>query len=484
MTGESTPVVSPDSPPAGPEPRRRRAAYALFLAAAAFIYLQFVPHRGVHTFPDSYEYIEGSKPALTDPRVYTAPRPALPLLFYKLVGTQPESFVPVQQAVDVLAWASLGLAAAWVVRRALSAGLALAVFALYSLSWNIAGWAQLLLSESLTLSLFAAVVAMTLLWLDQPSRGRWAGLAGASVLFALARDNTPWLALVWGGLLAGAAGLTKAPGRRVRLVHAGGYLLVALAVAAVQAAGASAGRRFERPLGNVILQRILPDAAYAVWFRAHGMPDEATRLNSGRSWIEDLNATPAGPAHIREFVGWLRAAGRGTYARFLIEHPAYVFGRPWRDRELVFARRLRNYVAQPRPMTAIQRVAEAVGTPGDLRLVLSFVLTGIASGAFFRGGRVAPALLLPAGLWAAAIANGLMCYHADAMEVARHCFLTAVGANTAMLVAMVLLLDGLLGWEQARLAARTTPRPTAGQPAPERQAEGKSPRAGTRIGRP
>ncbi len=127
-------------------------------------------------------------------------------------------------------------------------------------------------------------------------------------------------------------------------------------------------------------------------------------------------------------------------------HPRYLLEKPWQERQLILSETLVDYTG-PR-LEAVYSLATWLWSFPLLGLGLPLLLAyGLIA---WRSGTTAAPLVFAA----TALAGGLLAYHADAMEVPRHCITTVFGLRCALLHVALLVLDRWVTYSSARLRPR------------------------------
>jgi len=347
----------------------RRLA-AVLLAGAA---LRFLAVAGVTptVYVDSIEYRD---PAFLGGhrRPWTVP------LLYELVGDRALR-VAAHAALGAAAWAFLAIAVAESVRRpALRVAAAAAVVAT-GLTTAVVNYDTTITSETVAVSLTAALLAAWVRFANAPTAGRAATVVAIAVPFAFTRNDHPLLVSAM-AVLAVAAWLVSGRRRAWALLAAG------LVVTAVWSVGAwRRNTEIERfNLALVVANRIVPVPSYLDWFEDRGMPrpDDLGRRADGDvvlSYAED-----------EDWDDWAGDEGRATYARFLLTHPGHLLLEPFPD---LFGLRSTSLEAQ--------QVAPALLSPGDRYGRVHPVLPDPVEAVLFGPGN-AGSVVLAAGVLAAA----------------------------------------------------------------------------------
>ncbi len=391
---------------------------------------------------DSTVYVGMAHRAVWSRALWVGPRPPLIPLLIKVVGSG-SSIVTFQAVVAALAWGTL----AWTVSRLvgpgwrrLAAGFAVLAFAS---TLPIVLWNRSELSESLSLSLLALVVAGFIAAARHPTWGRLAATAVACLGFAATRDAQVWtvgmLALVIGIYAISRIGTDRNTGWR-----AGALTLCLLGAVTLCGWGTLSSHRTTLNAADVLFVRVFPFPDRVAWFAAHGMPqqqriDQLARATAAPpGGAEVVGISPHDPA-FQPLERWLRADGGRTYLLWLVTHPGYVLSAPLQrpERAFNFAHGNLLFYAPANhilrsPLTTLLWPA----LPEELVLAAVAVYLGIVSDSWRHRASWTVLVLMLVGL-----AGMLVAWHGDGQEVTRH---TIEGVAEVRLGVWILFIMGLL----------------------------------------
>ena len=426
------------------------AVAAVFAAGAALRVWQFWPARhglGAGRYGDAAEYARIARLPVLSVRFFTEHKPFGYPLFLAALGRDQSAVVWAQLALSVACWSFL----AWVVARRVprpAAPLAAASILLLSCAWPVAQWDTLVLTESLTLSLLATLVALGVLCLERPSGRRLAAVAAAAVALTSLRDASGAAAALLCLVLAAALAARR---RRLAAVAA----LTAVACVALVVTTSSV-RRWEILVADQVGKGAAANPAELAYFRAHGMPAVP---HLARIVFADTRSPL--PAHtfltdprLERLVPWFLAHGRSTYEGWLLTHPSASLATPLeRLPTLLGDTGLATYRAPG--FRALTGSAGALAYPGEggHMLELLLVVAGLASIALLRGA-AGRELVLPLATAALAVPLAVLIWDGEPSEVARHMLLAGVAARTGALVAGWLAVAALYRRRTASAAAR------------------------------
>jgi hypothetical protein len=203
--------------------------------------------------------------------------------------------------------------------------------------------------------------------------------------------------------------------------------------------------------------RVLPYPDRVRWFADHGMPQAEVFLGAdSRSPV----ALPGGPpvvyvgdddAELGEWLDWVGSDGRAAFARYVATHPLYLVSEPLRSPERAFNNAMgdRGFYA-PLDERRVPLVDRVLALPTAPVLLIGAAALGWGIG----GRRWTPALVTGLATMALAVPHGLVAWHSDGMETARHLAVPAIQLHVGALLVVVGALAGrgagVMGWPTRR----------------------------------
>ncbi|MGH9212980.1 MAG: hypothetical protein ACRD2C_20265 [Acidimicrobiales bacterium] len=389
---------------------------------------------------DSDDYLATAQSSWFSLGLWAGERPPAVPVALKLVGGEDAGFVYLQVALAVGAWAALAASVATVLPADRRGWLAVGAVVVASLATPVTMWERSVLSESLAMSCLVLMLAASIQLARRVTGWRVAIFLAALAGWLTVRDSHASVAMA----VAVAFAVWFAVGRsrfdRQRAVLAAGVVVLA----AVAMASATHGHRYSFPLRNVFAARILPYPDRVEWFADHGMPqaeafaDTVVPEEPGEPPIRWVGEDD--PA-LQDWVAWVDSDGRQAFVRWMLTHPDYLLVEPWREPERTFndADGDRSFYA-PLDMRTIALVTGLSFPPRAVAVVLA-----VAAGAWAVHRRRWRSPLFVVGVACAALAapHGLLSWHSDAMEAARHLVVPVVQFHLGVLlmVAGALLSD-------------------------------------------
>ncbi|GAB4503210.1 MAG: hypothetical protein Fur0043_02020 [Anaerolineales bacterium] len=424
----------------------------------SYLALQLASHLQVRQaawLPDSIDYIfPATTYSWTEAGLWMHTKPWGAAVLYKLIGSSPGVIDAAQTALSALAW----LALAWAFGRFLRAGwLRVAAFGLllgFSLSPSVQMWNHVIQSESLSISLMAAILAV---WMTLLKRFRWHILF--LLLFLLAwwigtRETNVYLGLIVAATLV-IAGLFF---KRQRFYWAVSVLVICFCVLNLNISEIPTLPRWLYPLTNTILHRILPEQEFVQYFEAHGMPVTPELLALSGGYADSGGFAVFNNSALDEMERWLYKHGKDVYFRFLLDHPAYTLLSPWQNLDaLLSPRDLRSY-APPQYDPPLAWLFGSLLFPDSLWLVALLILAALVSGYWGQIWHRGPLAWLIIGFLALFLPHFYLIWHGDAAEVGRHAIQASVQVRLGLWLMVLFGLSSAFHPAQTYLVARLSSR--------------------------
>ena len=460
-------------PPQVRLPPRPTASSAVVVAAwcAFAAYLVVQARLGpVLIWSDSKVYATMAAAPLWSRALWAGARPPLTPLVLKVAGG-PSAMVTIQAVVAALAWGAL----AWTVGRLVEPGWRRTAATLLILGFAttlpITQWNRSELSESLSLSLLALVVA-GFIWVSR--RLTWpriAFTATACLAFAMTRDAQVWT-VGFLALATAAFALTRVRSHPSAAMRAGVLAGCLVGAVALCEWGTLSSQRTTSNTADVLLVRVFPFPDRVAWFAAHGMPeagriDQMARQATATPGSAKVVGIPLSDPTFAPLDRWLRTEGGHTYLLWLVTHPWYVVSEPLVRPERAFnfaGGDLSFYAATTH--TARSPLTTVLWPPLVVLLIVAAV--ALSLGITSEATRTDPWRMMVV-LTLIGVGAMLVAWHGDGQETTRH---TVEGFAEVRLGVWILFVTGLFAlpvFDRATPAAKATegePGPTP--PAPPR----------------
>ena len=435
---------------------------ALILVACVAGHLLHLRDGEALSAPDSYMYMRQAEHPLTDSRFWVGSAPPLYPLWYKAVGafgniefdarlstevtvSRTEPVLPAAQtALSLLAFTMLAFACARTAHTRAGRRLLFALPLAASLAPLVAKWNQMVLTESLSMSLFVFFVAAWYLYFHRPSWWALAAIAASAACWAAVRDTN----YVTVAMIVPFAALAGVGGRRKSAA-----LCIAL-IAAFALANAVESRTDRRLFSfyNVVGQRILPHPDRVDFFASvGGMPTSPALAERSGKWAPDDDFAFFRDERLKWFQEWAVARGMTAYMQFLLAHPFYSLASPATEIGETFLSRLGWAVHMDwRPDEPLSPWLVSV-----LRwaVLLGYGAAILSAFALWRRGRLreAPWLLVPLAMALLSIPQLWMVWHGDAMEYLRHGLTAVLSFVLGSLLLWAAMADGFFARANTRV---------------------------------
>ena len=444
---ESAPARNP-SPTASRRHRFARPAIRLgeISVVLTFLILAAAPYLATPT-RKNYDY--GSYLHLSLYRL-----PVVPLVFQALTNNF-TAIVIFQTVVGVACWAYLAFMALEITRRPASY-LAASAMVFAGCTDYVTHWYASLLSDSLSISLLALLLGSLASWLLR--RGSLVRLVIVALVWAGTRDTNGYLIL-----LVGVVSLLYllVRNRRLRLLAASALLVTGGALVVWDAA---AGGIWEQPFQHVLTERILPRPSRLAWFRAHGMPVNATLLRISGSWTLHSEATLLKSPNLAEFRHWMSTSGEHTYLLFAATHPLWALEGTFGPQQQFDETTIAWYGGTPthQYIPLVVRNQFLVDEQG-----LIFLATALAGLLTLGRARMVIRSRRPLAWWWGVLALGylglIVVWVGDSWEVGRHSIdaTLEIWIASAFITALVLGLRGPSHLRPAKVPRLASSRPPA-----------------------
>ena len=255
-----------------------------------------------------------------------------------------ERVIIFQIGVAIFCWVSLALALFRHLVHPVTKILSVVLVLLFGLSPQMADWDQILLSESLSFSLFALMIALVIelafsLCNKKPAWVPyiWVGMLSiVMVIWVFLRDTNSYLTLFsifFVALLILLAFRRKVIDPAPLVV----LLVVEIALFGFHQATFRASDRWKLPLLNNMIYNVFPYPNRVSFFEARGMPvtPELLKIN--------IYANETNIYDDDTFMAWVQQRGLGSYTEFLIRSPVWALLSVYHDIDILFSENLQPY---------------------------------------------------------------------------------------------------------------------------------------------
>ncbi|RJQ18465.1 MAG: hypothetical protein C4560_07250 [Nitrospiraceae bacterium] len=415
----------------------------LLVIIGAYVYLQvyhFLAIPDPLLFPDSARYLKTTtvfSDALLPEHGVTPP--VVPLI-YKLLGEDINVIAFSQLVLSILSWVFLSYAVSRTMKSVWISLIAFIAILTFSLSSAISLWNGVILSESLSLSIFACFIGSWILMFEKQSLKRSLLLITASVLFALSRTAHVYLLLMLGCIL-GVAGLFNL--RAVKRKYCLAFSVIYIVMSLLSNVSANVGTQWTVYFVDVLSTRILPDPEKREYFEKHGMPVDENLMKLEGKFAQEGNWAFHNDPNLEEFRKWLYSSGKSTYVRFLLTHPHFLITGPFEDfLQMMYGYRL-IYYAPKGYSSPLGALFDYMDSP--LIFPIYIFAAGILAGMnlIFAGSGKSTVSLVPIIMMLLVYPLMALVWHADSHELERHVLTFSVQARLSYILLGLFTINAL-----------------------------------------
>jgi hypothetical protein len=423
------------------ELRSKAGPHAITIALLAV----YVILRAWAEAPTSSELFPDSSGYLNTPLGFGEIRPFfVPLVYH--VFTSDGSRVAAQCVFSTIAWGTLAVIVSSQIQTTILRYLTLSALLAFALIPELLVWDGALLSESVSLSLAALLLALLAVIVQRPTTPALIGFGVVATAWVFTRDaNAPVLLLL-------CLPLAVVIGIRLSWSRATALAAIAAALFALSTISVNAGDRWRHPMITIIGKRVLPDPGRLDYFAQHGMPTTPRVLSltgqkaSAHNWAFD---------DIRPFISWVQDDARQTYARYLVSHPGYTLEGPWQDRQVI----LSGTVPTDSSFRQVLPIHNLLYFAGLSELALWTLVILVSAGVIAIRYGWDRRWAVPLVLIASTIPHGIYTYHGSALEVGRHSMTLAIMLRLGLMWLLFLAIDRVLA-ARARASNRASYLPS------------------------
>ncbi len=429
---------------------------------AAFIFekLSYYDFSGVRPFRDSRSYVQNADLPINSLAFWAGERPfTLPLLLKLLDvhyadGWSTQVMVRIrsfQVWISIICWTMLALMVSIRIRQTWLKPAAFACILAFSLGLEIGLWDHLMLSESLSISSFAALVAGWLGWqqlFDRKTRG-WVhglyltGLIILSVLYSFVRDSNLYFLLMAG--IAFLFGVIFKKTEKFQKSMTGMYILAILLIAIFQNLSISVGNRWQVFIYDHLADRILVNAQAREFFVAHGLPISNTLMGIvdlyGYQYQDMIRNDP----QLQPVKLWVDQYGKSTYLLYLMSDFDNAFIEPIRQVSALLDGSSMPYQYPIYPSHPYSNQILVISQAFYFRSPISEWLAGIvllgASIIWIVKLRVNSIWLVLAILALSIYPMMFIVWHGDPLEIERHAIQIGIQFRLAAWIALIFIVD-------------------------------------------
>jgi hypothetical protein len=398
-------------------------------------------------FPDSYDYLAQAKMSIFSFNFWFpvkvngfSPRPFTVPLIYKIIGGDVSVIIIWQKIIHFVSAFILCISVSLFIKKTFLKYLLSVFICIVFCWWNILGWSQLILSESLSFSFTFIWISSLLLWVKFNTRLTFLVHVISMLLLLFIRDSWSYV-LIFFYLL----GIITAYIYSKNLLKPVLAILVICCLAfVVQQKSIVRGERQKIPIVNNLVVRIIKDSSYLQYFTDKGMPFGAElrkeyymidfNIHENRVLLYELYDN----TKYKPLFDWVVRNGKNTYMSFMLTHPSYplMINEPSNKLNSFFIRNLYQYTNEP---IGISLHVEFVFPVFSYLALLIFVILLTIINMRLKN----LIYILFTVLYITFIANAIIIYNADSLETDRHLFNDSIFVEILGAIFFCFILDSL-----------------------------------------
>lgn len=412
------------------------------------------------TYHDTYSYVMVAEKPLSSSAFWVAERSfTLPLL-YKVLGVTMANcndagvmyrVAITQRWLSIVAWSALAITVALSLRQRWIRLLGFIFTLLFSLSLEVSLWDFLLLSESLSFSFFALVLASWLALLKiGEHRFRGSSLLGGALtlvsfsfmgLYSFTRDSNLYFLLIAAVIFVLYLALKwKALDLRWPFI---GIILGILILFGIQNYTLIHGNRWQIHIYDNLKVRIMPDPQARTFFINAGLPLtprflEIQALTQRQYQVAMFTEPVLQP--VRE---WIEENGRATYLAYLLSRPLPTLFEPLRQAVHLLNGNNTEYRRPIGPLSLRLALVDAIMYPRWVGVLGAFLLLGLVGAiVYWRSQDTNPIWLLVSIFMVSLYPLMFLVWHGNPLEIERHAAQIGVQVRLMGWLALVAAADG------------------------------------------
>lgn len=454
-----------------PKNSKKWICYGLIATGVAVVVFQGVQtslgilNRSIQPFAegDTSVFLHMAAMKWTNPFFYHGLRPwTVPILHSLVNGAKnAHNIILLQTIVSYASWLFLAFIVASLLKDDLLKIVAFLLIAFIPQSGFVHHYQLVILSESLSFSFLAVFVGSYLWYYNRRSILSVAFLAFVALVFAFTRDTDAYRVLLMAFpillvIVQGIRGKTRAVTRHVVLFTI--FILVFIGsnysssnIHCRDCVTPYMNARWFMPIVNNLFQRILPFEERVKYFADHGLPVTPALMAMKYKWASSDNWQAAFDPNLATEREWIYRQGRQTYMKYLISHPEYVLTSAYQYRDgLLYFNGERNGWLQGTAKPFVAGFKLFLNDVYDLKrfLLLFFASLVMILFLFAKEGKDAQKditkILLSGYLLWITVPLGLLIFHGDLMDLARHSYTNIVQMNVGILLFYLYMADLLM----------------------------------------
>ena len=434
------------------------------LAFLIFVKLKFLypSFTGERVFRDTFSYVVAAEKPLSSTEFWIGERSfTLPLMF-KLLGVSTQNYqtnivmshvMRFQTWFSIVCWAFLGLTLGISLRKRWLGICAFGIILLFSLSLEISLWDSLLLSESISLSLFACLVGLwILLEIFSPAILRSAIgwllfllMVIVTLLYTFTRDTNLYFVIICGPLFALLAWLKKKD--KIQRIFYSVYAVIVIAIFVFQSFSVSSGNRWQVLIYDHLALRLLKDEKAIKYLETKGLPIDEALMSVTEMTPPEYQKYFLTSDDMEAVRNWVNSKGKNIYLQYLLLRPSLSLLEPvYKSSKLLNGSSV-EYRREKQPIRPIPEVITRISKVFYPRspFILGFMLVICIAGAAFwlSSSEKKSVWFIIMALIVSIYPLMFIVWHGNPQEIERHALQIAVQLRLAGWMAVVTWLAWL-----------------------------------------
>lgn len=392
------------------------------------------------SFGDTLDYL-GRGLLVMDGNLVCCQRPFVVPLIYKTLLYKTTLITIFQLFFSIFSWSILAYVFSQTFEKNIMKTISFVFIMFFSLSTSINQWQRALLSESITFSSFALLIAFWILYLRKSGFINLSVLGLITILWSFSRYTNFYTMLlittVWGVYLIWQK--KKIPVSHIVL------LLVYVFITIWGLLDSRGSKGWIASLGNVVIQRVLFVDEAREYFADAGMPIypatvifEKNHLVWTDDWVFFRNP------QLQEFRDWLTDRGMTTFFSYLISHPKNLLLEPWDNREDLLGGWPPSNTYAPKgfitPLGNWMNLTDFPYSPNGL-FVFLFSIIMFAGVVLIKNPFFDNRLWLPIFMIVLSIPLLILVFHSDPNDIERHALHSGVQLRLGMWMILLYAFD-------------------------------------------
>jgi len=395
---------------------------------------------------DTTSYVRISQEAVFGNKFLTGSRPFIFPLTLKLFRNDAETVVWAQGLISIISWSILAVSVAYSLHVPFLQFTAFGLILIFSLYRYIIGWDSVLLTESLSLSFMALLIAG---WLWLANGWRWGKvifILMVSFLWAFARDTNAWVVFMVALFLLLLLGL-RVLDRKYLILSAAFMFMFFLSNLS-----ADLGDRWVFPFQNILGRRILPNPQALDFFANCGMPVSPALMQLAGGYANSAERAFYEDPALEDYRLWLHQTGKSCYVKWLLADPLESVKGPLTEfNALISMRDLQPFLFSNRFSPVLPGRLEAILFPRQgLLIVFAFVWGAVLIAILTRAWLQNKAWWVVIGMSILVFPHYFITWHGDVMGIYRHVMSAGIQFYLGMWVLVLLVLDSVLSFKASQ----------------------------------